>query len=707
MKNWVYPLIALSLGACSTPLPSPQPGDKTPVNAVDAARNAVLVSTSSSNPAQQLLVPTPQPSALASTPTASTVPSVIPATPMPTALASPTPSPSVTFPPFAEPDNDRSVKYLLRGKVLDLEDRPVKDVLIEVVSVINLANHQMDPEAPFSGKTITNQEGYYELLTPLNTHVKIKASKLGFSTRTAVFNPSDQWGRQAFGSLIPEDDSFHFADLGSSIFQGGNIFFLNGSAGVFSNGPEVIKTFPTIRGGEISQQSPIRLTFNKAMNITSVENAFVITAGSQTRFRADGSIPFAVINPILNAEFVESTPLSSGVRSTRILWDKRVLNFQWNSENTEVTVTLKPGYSFPTNHNLTEFFSNFAIYFNNKIEALDGSIRNRKFFGFEPDFSKDKTLMLFTNGGGSIIDKVLDAYFFIVSPDTILPSLSALNAHPEGLSVEWSEQMLIPTLDIPVAGGMAARRNLVAEPFAPAEYPLAPKRAVAANYSLRWPTPDASPVSWQALGGRAVYDTSDVMYRRVLLKAPINSSGAALSMIPALRWAATQALATIIQFDTQDNSTWQWGYRLVKADGSLSAPLLTPDLETESSTAAGLASALQSALNAPERSTTLGSSANPWQVRLSADQKQLELRFLDQGGQYLGWVPGESQIQVGAGDSLPSVMGANSLQNWSQGQPFQWFTSGENVSVEVATTVIDPAGNSVDPAQRSKSTLLP
>jgi len=677
MKNWISPLMAFSLFACSSPLPLPQPGDKAPVNAVDIGRNAVLVSASG-NPAQQVLVPTPQPSALAS-PTVSAVPSAVPATPTPSPLTSPIPSASATFPPFAEPDNDRSVNYRLQGRIFDLSAEPVSEARVQVDS--------QDPTLLFSQTTIADKDGYYKIIIPKNTKVKVTVKKENYSERIAILTPSNDTGP----SLMILD--FHFADDDIHFLFTSGWYYPNEPAPPLSKGPEVISANP-VSGSQINPQHEIRLTFNKPIDKVSFEDAFYLFP-RKIQLPADKSIPESLTQAWISDIYESTSPFprySSPVSQMKILWDKRTHDFQWNAEQTEVLIRFKPGYFFPSYHKNENSNLGYGISFRKSFSDSKGNLRPRRFFNHKRTGQNDY---------------LSDFSFFAISPDTTLPTLSALSAHPEGLSVEWSEQMLIPTLDIPVAGGMAARRNLVAEPFAPAEYPLAPKRAVAANYSLRWPTPDASPVSWQALGGRAVYDTSDVMYRRVLLKAPVNSSASSLSIIPALRWASTQALASAIQFDAQDNSTWQWGYRLVKGDGSLSAPLLIADLETESSTAAGLASALQIALNAPERSTVLGSSANPWQVRLSADQKQLELRFLDQGGQYIGWVPGESQIQVDAGDSLPSVMGANSSQNWSQGQPFQWFTSGENVSVEVAATVIDPAGNSVDPAQRSKTTLLP
>lgn len=675
MKNWVYPLMALSLVACSTPLPSRQPGDKAPVNAVDAPRNTVLLSASG-NPAQQLLVPTPKSSALAS-PTVSAVPSAVPATPSP--LTSPTPSPSVTFPPFADPDTDRRVIYRLQGRIFDLSGEPVSEARVQVDS--------QDPTLLFSQTTIADKEGYYKIMIPKNTKVKVIVKKEEYSERISILTPSNYTGP----SLAILD--FHFADRDIHFLFNSGWFYPNEPAPPLSKGPEVILANP-VNFSQINPQHEIQLTFNKSIDKTSFEDAFYLFP-RKIQLLADKSIPESLTQAWISDIHETTSPFprySSPVSQMKILWDKRTLDFHWNAEQTEVLIRFKPGYFFPSYHKKENSNLGYGISFRKSFSDSQGNLRTRRFFYHKQTGENNY---------------VSDFSFFAISPDTILPTLSSLSAHPQGLSVEWSEQMLIPTLDIPVAGGMAARRNLVAEPFAPAEYPLAPKREVAANYALRWPTPEASPVSWQALGGRAVYDTTDIMYRRVLLKAPVNSSGASLAVIPALRWASTQALASAIQFDAQDNSSWQLGYRLVKADGGLSAQLLTPDLETESSTAEGLASALQTALNAPERSTALGSSANPWLVRLSPDQKQLELRFLDLGGQYIGWAPGESQIQLGIGDSLPSGMVASALQNWSQGQPFQWFLSGTALNVEVAPTVIDPAGNSVDPAQRNKSYLLP
>jgi len=489
--------------------------------------------------------------------------------------------------------------------------------------------------------------GYYRFWVPCGKQYLLTASKTGFHSRTQ-------------GQVIKCNDLALIRNMNQFDFGGpyGNI------TEALTKKPFVKALSTPVLIFKNSEQLEFTLDFTNEMEKTSVENALDTFLHKNLKLTADKSSS--------NYTFTEQSVYSTVSNSNQFI-------FSWLNESKTLNIKLKPDHPifYDKNQDIQ-----FRLTFSSPITSMNGYTRESHFFEYAY--------------------ALVPSRFFTAQKDNQPPKLNSLNFSPAQLKLSFDKRLYITTPELTIAGGMGDRVGTPgSEIYAPAEYPghqgNASGRNVAANYTVSITPPDASQprlsTTWKALGGTVVYDPDDAQRRSVLLQAPVNTQATRqlfAAHSPVLSTALNQPLAS------QANSSWVMSYQLVQRNGGLSQVFTTSELGAEALNATAFASKLQTTLNTlqPQR----------WQVELDNSQQALRLRYADPTGETLGW---QAQgISFNGNGNLPASW-ATSPVSWPAQSPFAWFSSAERIKVEAAATIMDPAGNTLDPAARNVEGFVP
>jgi len=611
--------------------------------------------------APQPVAPThPAPSA---TPPASPQPSAEPSpapsrppSPDPSSQPSAEPEPSATPTPSASAPGDISVvePTTFNGRVYDDNNTTLDGVTVSVRSLSSAVAFEQVVQTANGSYAVNN--------APSGVQIEILASRPGYTTRRRV---------EVLKSNKQGDPSVNRYDFG----RGGDPNDTGSINNALSNLPEVVSVSPGRNASGVAPSTQFTLTFSEPMDIQSVENAFAIRAFNERRLSADsGNTGFTFtgnsqlgswngsVNDALIKNAVEGTPV----------WNKDAFSVNWNADFTIATFSFTAERSLPSDiesSRLPDYRVSFAGFgTGNNIIDKDGNSRNHHHFKLQDGPFED-------------------SYRFSIRTETSQPSITGISARSGGgagsaggaIQIRYSKRMLQDAHGVTIAGGMDGSSGSAGR--APAMYPTGSGEAsdaqrVAQNYQLRiLAGQDAGATkyagSWGALGGEAHYDTSDVTYKTVLLRAPLAvpvnlgnlNAGDTLSASvlytdgssSSLTFTATNAITSLaeLQAELNDNTqfgTDQWSANAFQLSGGLTSLQLTL------------------------------AEAATFQ-KFGADAKRVaQLTFT--GGTAAG---------AGALNNQRYLAGAtlDSAGRWS------YFRSGDSVRLSAAATIIDPAGNSL------------
>lgn len=372
---------------------------------------------------------------------------------------------------------DLSQKTTFWGKMFDEGNLPLDGVKVTAKSLNQTVNFQAETTSTGGAYAFNN--------APAGIPIEIIATKSGFTSRKRVEVLFKNKGDPAF-------NRFDFGTDGSR-YGTGSI------DNALSDQPEVIRA-GTHAGNTVT------LTFNEPMNRQSVLDNFSIRAFNTVNLGVENSTD----SPIFKGDSKLST------LSNPLLYDASDFDTIWNSDDTEVTFSLKNGQYFPTDR--SNYGLQFQVVFNNKDA-------NRSLIDKSGVARKSKHFKL-TEGPRE------ESFVFSLRPDEIQPALAKIEAqtlerqstHGDAIKVIFSEPMMRYTRLVPIMGGMAARSNVPgAMQFAPAGIPdlgLESSRQAAENYTVSIQRPGVGAIhsgTWASLGGTAQFDPLDKTFKTVLL----------------------------------------------------------------------------------------------------------------------------------------------------------------------------------------------
>jgi hypothetical protein len=608
--------------------------------------------------------------------------------PIPTPFLSPspsgvpsvlTPSPSPTAPSSecTEPDIDTVSCESIHGYVYDEKNQPLSDVLIDIYY---LNKH-------FTAKT--DKTGLYHSprFIPQGTTL-VKASKPGYVMRYLSFYESNKRNDVNFGSSNAEPSTY-------------SDFYLD-------NGPEVIDKKIIINQGNPGLPT-FSLTFNEPVDKKSIEDKTGVYAASS--FFTELIFPTTYGGAYTQESSLIPGWISSAPFDKSLVIKPENLSFSWNADQTQVTISFKPGFQLPlTNQNTfatsrdvfgTGFFD--PVSQNRTIYDLNGNGRMSKHFNFQPDCTESCLQMLNIS---TVPTKDIGHWTYQFSlVDNLKPRLLSLQALDASLRLNFSEIMAIQTYKYLIAGGMIDMLPPGlpgSETRSPAEYPgnlgNVTGRKTAANYKLKITRAGSEVLNstWKALGGVARYDSEDPNRQSVRLHPP-RSTQAVNGFYPAYSWISTTALPSGFGQGSSPEQNWILRWQGVRRDGTLGTQRTATLAGNALRTAPEWATQLQLALQANS------SEEGNWQVQASADGSQLKLRLESTDGEYLGWKLVSMESPSAA---FPSTL-ATASQNWAANTDWHWWQAGDSLTLEVINPIFDPAGNSIDPAGKIASLTLP
>jgi hypothetical protein len=381
-----------------------------------------------------------------------------------------------------------------------------------------------------------------------------------------------------------------------------------------------------------------------------------------------------------------NTVIGNGAIATNFLgttaskiWDKDAFNISWNSDDTEITFSFKEEKLLPTDKD-----SNLVPDYNVAFNGFNSSDRLLK---DKSGISRSEKHFKLTDGDFE------ESYKFSIKTDEVKPTITGITAETaenggqngDAVRVRYSERMIIYTRDISIAGGM---ENIAgADQKAPGGYPgttqVASTSAAAKNYNII--TVQTGGVTtytgtWGALGGTAVYDTTDLTHKTVLLlpgfaSGTFTQSTAALANADTLTGTAVLSDGTTVNVSSAANAG---GAAYTGLQTALNA--LTPALTGATFVVTG--SAANSAVGTTH-SITLGAGAiiNTKAVR------------------YITFTGGVNAANMGVTANTPY----NVYPGVTSGARMNLYVPGDTVRVKVNSTVLDPAGNTLDSSRDNAS----
>lgn len=606
-------------------------------------------SASASASAEPSAAPTTDPSVAPTTePTAA--PTTAP-TANPSATATPTPLPSAT--------DDISVveKTTFNGKVFDDTQAPLEGVTITAKS--------LNSSVPFEATTTTAGGTYAFNNAPAGIQIEILASKPGFTTRKRV---------EVLKSNKQGDPNANKYDFGQDPSGNGS-----GSANnALSDKPEVTKVVPGRSASGVDPKTSFVLTFSEPMDKKTVEDTFTIRSHNDRKFTVDAGNTRAgdqnTVKGNNSSDFTSAAAITAGSD----IWDKDAFNISWNSNDTEATFSFKEEKLLPTDKD-----SNLTPDYQVAFKAFSGGDR----------ILKDKSGISRNEKHFKLTDGNFEEYYkFSINTDTTAPTLTSITAQTDenagsngdAVSVRYSERMIIYTRSRTIAGGM---ENVTgAEQKAPGAYPVANavanSRDVAKNYKATVVNGTNTKYSgtWWALGGTAVYDTTDVTHKTVLLLPPTN--------------AGTITAAAV-------SGTQQASIHVTYTDGT------TETFNTANATATIQFAQLQTLLNNAVNIFTVsavsdGGGAN----NIDANDSytiSVNAGATGTGGKAIAavWIPATGLFANTVLSKATAPM--YFVPGGTPGTKGNLYAAGETVRIEISNTVVDPAGNTIDSSRDDSS----
>jgi hypothetical protein len=602
--------------------------------------------------------------------------------------------------PEATTDISVVEKTTFNGKIHDDTGAPLDGVTVTAKS--------LNASVPYEATTTSAGGAYAFNNGPAGVQVEIRATKAGFTKRRRV---------EVLKSNKQGDPNANKYDFGSS--AGGALDT------ALSDKPEVETATPTREASGVDPKTSFVFKFSEPVDRKSVEDAFSVSSFSDAKFSVDGGLT----DP--NITFRGSKNISTITNST-FVWDKNAFTITWNSTDDEVTFAFKEEKRLPADKdaaNTPQYQIGFA---NNGNNALAAGQR-----------LKDKALVERTNNYFKMTDGFPEeTYKIAVNTDTVRPEVASLSPQTvennslngDAIRVIYSEPMIFYTKVYSIAGGLEDRKNTAAVTAginkAPAEHPCSvattgtnsfstgyvdtcaastlgggrnvTSRATAANYRFKLAS-EATDVRWSDLGGKAVYDTNDVTFKTVILLPPQLADGTNMlgeSTNAGLNYAADIAgdtvTVTLLPFNTS------------AANVAVTTAALTMQA---ANSARGISDVLTSALNTAflNNANTNGSAgaggvrptvsvADAGSDTVVANTGIIRFRFTQTNGNRLYRLAVLSYNDADAMNATGATtgLGTGASQSNVASDRADFFKPGDSVKVTVETTVVDPAGNTID-----------
>ena len=552
----------------------------------------------------------------------------------PSASAEPTATPSATLPPN---EDDISVveKTTFNGKVYDDTNAPLDGVLVTAKSL----NSSVDYEV----STTTAGGTYAFNNAPAGIQIEITASRQGYTTRRRV---------EVLKSNKQGDPNANRYDFGT---DGGTTTF-GVAYNALSDKPEVTMVTPGRNAAGVDPTSSFVLKFSEPMDRKTVTDNFEVRAFTTETFTVDSTTTVTGSGDITKP---------TGTR----VWDKAAFNASWNSDDTEVTMTFKEERMLPTDKD-SDKTPDYQVSFlrqDKQLKDKSGITRASEYFKL-------------TDGNFE------ESYKFSITTDEVKPTLNSLvaqtaensgvNSDGDAIKVRYSERMIHYTLGPTIAGG----KNGVASQAAAANNGVTAESA-AANYKvsvIRSGNTLMNQSTWSALGGKAIFDTNDPTHKTVILLPP--AASAASYTVGAGADAAAPISGTIYYADgTTESITGTPGANTYAAVATvLNANLQgTPVSLTETNVGGGTAGTLDT-----NDTYTIQLAANATDDNaVVADRKTVAYIKINMTGAF----------DAADLNAMPTLFPGN-----APGSRPDIYQPGDNVIVMADTTILDPAGNSVD-----------
>lgn len=370
-------------------------------------------------------------------------------------------------------------KTTFNGKVFDDTHAPLDGVKVTARS--------LSDQVTYTEETLSAGGTYAFNNAPAGIQIEITAEKDGYTTRRRVeVLKSNKEG-------VPNANRYDFGTDGAT-----QSFGTDDNA--LSDKPEIIAVSPGRNGSGFDAATPFQITFSEPMDRKTVEDNFEIRAYTSEQMTADTDNGLT---------FTGSNSLSD-VSGTRV-WDKSAFNISWNHDNTQVTFLFRSDKKLPTDKD-SDKTPDYQVSF----ERQDKQLKDKSGVSRSSDYFK------LTEGGFE------RSYKFSIQTDTVEPALlsitantaenSGTNSSGDSIRVHFTEPLIHYTLGPVIAGGMGGNVSQ-----APAANNSITGDQAAQNYTVtinRNGTLIYNSIPWSALGGKAVFDSSDPTYRTVLLLAP-------------------------------------------------------------------------------------------------------------------------------------------------------------------------------------------
>ncbi|MBT9548235.1 MAG: carboxypeptidase regulatory-like domain-containing protein [Candidatus Sericytochromatia bacterium] len=599
-------------------------------------------------------------------PTTAPTPILPKITPSPaaTAIFSPTPIPRPTPTPIPTPTplivNGAIIELTkFAGKIFDDAQSPLDGVTVKVKS--------LNSSVPYEATTVTAGGTYAFNNAPSGVQVEIVSSKAGFTARKRV---------EVLKANKQGDPNVNRYDFGTD----GGAFTFSEVYNALSDKPEVVTVTPVRNGSGVEPKTSFVLKFSEPIDKKTAEDTFSIRSFNSRRLTVDSGNN-ATINTFIGSSLI-SSPTGTPI------WDKGAFNIAWNSDDSEVTFSFKEEKLLPTDKD-----SNLVPDYNVAFRSFSSGDRALK---DKSGISRNEKHFKLTDGDFE------ESYKFSIKTDEVKPFVTGItvetneNAGQNGdaVKVRFSERMIIYTRDIAIAGGMS---NIVdSDQKAPAAYPggtIATSTATAKNYQITVTQTGGGTAyagTWAALGGTAMYDTTDLTYKTVLL-LPVTVSNTANNVYFVK--GVLSSVAGTFNTDALNNSPYN--FNLIRSSaGNVGASVsINITLANILANNAAVAADLQAKLNLAANAVSPTPSNNPFTVTSTADNK-INLVFNDTSGHYLGFNVTANPDPTGT-EIIPLLanFGGTSLIANSK---LDLYKPGDTVRVKVNSTVLDPAGNTLD-----------
>lgn len=610
---------------------------------VSSSLSFLFACSPSANPVQ----PKPQPTVQSPSPAPSESPkpetSPVPsesASPTPTESTSPVPSETVSPESSATPATDISTDATTTLNGMVFDD------FNTAMDNVTVRVRSLNSSRPFQIQTETRGGAYVLNAVPAGTQLEITAQKPGFTTRTLV---------KVLKSNKDGDPNANRHDFGTN--GSASNFGINYNA--LSDKPEVVSVTPGRNATGIDGKADIVMTFSEPMNKDTVLKNFQIRAYTTEQLSVDNGPTYTGANSLTSPE--------AGSK----VWDESAFKATWNNDDSQLTLSFLDDRALPSDKkadNTPEYMISLQAT-NGQIKDKAGIFRNNLHFKL-------------TTGNFE------EAYKFSILTDTAKPvaeKLTALtyeNGAADGdvLKLTYSERMIHYTLGATVGGG----KNGVSSQ-APAAIGSISAQAAAENYLVSVSRGGQSifkDVSWGTLGGRAIFDANDPKHHMVRLLPP--------NLVVS---TAAQTVGATANAEQLINGT------LYYTDGSSESISITPTANTFSAVQAALNTFLD---GSPVTVTELNDTDNgvdsgdTYRIQISAGAqnaggKKLALMLVHRLGAF-------SNTALNAPEGGLRLF-PGSVANV---QP-DIYKPGDKITVKVNTTILDPAGNTVDSAHNEIS----